>query len=214
MKVLPNPNDLYPIEGYTEEIFVKPSITNPKIKVGDFTYIADNDFEKHVTHFYEWTKQELIIGKFCQIAKGVEFMMNDANHQMSSISTYPFFTIKGFDANAPKPEDMPLKGNTIIGNDVWIGQNVTILPGVKIGDGVIIGANSVVSKDVEPYSIVAGNPIRTIRKRFDDELIDLLLKFKWWYKNVEEINELIPLLTNSDLTYVKEEIRRAINEEN
>ena len=94
---------------------------------------------------------------------------------------------------------MPYKGDTIIGNDVWIGQNAVILPGVHIGDGAIIGANSVVGSDVEPYTIIAGNPAKPIRKRFDDELISLMLKWKWWDKTIEEIDALIPVLTSSDL---------------
>jgi virginiamycin A acetyltransferase len=145
----------------------------------------------------------LVIGRFCQIASGVEFVMSDANHQMSAVTTFPFYTLEGWQMEPPAPSDMPFKGDTIIGNDVWIGQNATILPGVHIGDGAIIGANSVVGKDVEPYTIVVGNPAKILRKRFDDELIDLLLEFKWWDKEIEEINALIPLLTCSDLEKVK-----------
>ena len=103
--------------------------------------------------------------------------------------------------------DMPFKGNTVIGNDVWIGQNAVILPGVHIGDGAIIGANSVVGSNVEPYTIVIGNPARKLRKRFDDELIELLLRFRWWDKSIDEINSLIPLLTCSDIERVKKEIK-------
>jgi virginiamycin A acetyltransferase len=99
------------------------------------------------------------------------------------------------------------KGNTVIGNDVWIGQNAVILPGVNIGDGAIIGANSVVGSNISPYTIVAGNPAKVIRKRFDEELIDLLLRFKWWDKSITEINELIPILTCSDLEKVREELK-------
>ena len=106
--------------------------------------------------------------------------------------------------------DLPLKGDTVIGNDVWIGQNAVILPGVRIGDGSIIGANSVVGNDVEPYTIVAGNPARILRKRFDEELIDLLLKFRWWDKSVEEINGLIPILTCSDLEKVRDELKKRL----
>ena len=206
----PDQNTIHPIPGYDKEIYVKPTIKNPQIIVGDFTYIADSDFESHVTHLYEWNGDRLIIGKFCQIAAGVEFVMNGANHQMNAVSTFPFFTLEGWNASAPQKSDMPLKGDTVIGNDVWIGQNATIMPGVHIGDGAIIGANSLVSKDVEPYTIVAGNPIRVIRKRFDDELIDLLECFKWWDKSIEEINNLIPLLSNGDLEKVRAELKGRI----
>lgn len=199
----PDPQTIHPIPGYENEIYVKPTITNPHIIVSDFTYIADSEFENHVTHLYDWNEDDLIIGKFCQIAAGVEFVMNGANHQMSAVTTYPFYTLEGWEAKTPSPKEMLLKGDTIIGNDVWIGQDVTILPGVHIGDGAIIGAKSVVGSDVAPYSIVAGNPARLIRKRFDDDLINLLLEFKWWDKSVEEINALIPLLTSSDLGKVK-----------
>ena len=206
----PDSNTIHPIHGYDKEIYVKPTIKNPQIIVGDFTYIADSDFESHVTHLYEWNGDRLIIGKFCQIAAGVEFVMNGANHQMNAVSTFPFFTLEGWNASAPQKSDMPLKGDTVIGNDVWIGQNATIMPGVHIGDGAIIGANSLVSKDVGPYTIVAGNPIRVIRKRFDDELIDLLERFKWWDKSIEEINNLIPILTNGDLEKVRAELKGRI----
>ena len=203
---IPNPNTIHPIVGYEKEIYVKPTLTNPNIIVGDFTYIADTDFESHVTHFYPWSKDKLIIGKFCQIAEGVEFMMNDANHQMSAVSTFPFYTLEGWDMEPPKADDMPFKGNTVIGNDVWIGQNATILPGVHIGDGAIIGANSVVGSNVDPYTIVVGNPAKSVQKRFDDELISLMLEWKWWDKTVEEINSLIPILTSSDMDAVKKKI--------
>lgn len=203
----PDPNTVHPISGYDKEIYVKPTISNPNIIVGDFTYIADSEFESHVTNFYPWSRDRLIIGKFCQIAAGVEFVMNDANHQMSAISTFPFYTLEGWNMEPPKPEDMPYKGDTILGNDMWIGQNAVILPGVNIGDGAIIGANAVVAGNVEAYTIVAGNPARPIRRRFDDELISLLLMWRWWDKPIEEIDSLIPLLTSSDLNAVKEEIR-------
>lgn len=203
----PNPNVVYPISGYKQEIYVKPTLKNPNITVGDFTYIADSDFESHVSHHYDWNNDKLIIGKFCQIAAGVEFVMNGANHQMNAVTTFPFYTLDGWNMDPPEKANLPLKGDTIIGNDVWIGQNAVILPGVHVGDGVIIGANSIVGSDIEPYTIVAGNPAKPLRKRFDDELIVLLLKFKWWDKDICEINNLIPLLTCSNIEKVKTEIK-------
>jgi len=208
---IPDPNVIHPIEGYDKEIYVKPTIQNPNIIVGDFTYIADSEFESHITNFYPWSRDKLIIGKFCQIAAGVEFIMNDANHQMSAVSTFPFYTLEGWDMDAPAASDMPFKGDTVIGNDVWIGQNAVILPGVNIGDGAIIGANSVVGSNIAPYTIVAGNPAKVIRKRFDEELIDLMLRFKWWDKSITEINELIPILTSSDLEKVKTELKARLD---
>ena len=207
----PNPNTIYPIAGYNKEIYVKPTITNPNIIVGDFTYIADSEFESHVTHHYEWNGDKLIIGKFCQIADGVEFVMNGANHQMNAVSTFPFYTLEGWSMDAPAMSDLPLKGDTVIGNDVWIGQNAVILPGVHIGDGAIIGTNSVVGSDVDPYTIVVGNPAKVLIKLFDDELIELILLFKWWDKSIHEINELIPVLTCSDLDSVKVKIRKLLD---
>lgn len=207
---IPNPMTVHPIAGYDKEIYVKPTLKNPNIVVGDFTYIADSEFESHVTHLYPWNNDKLVIGKFCQIAAGVEFVMNGANHQMNAVSTFPFYTLAGWDMKAPAPEDMPLKGDTVIGNDVWIGQNATILPGVHIGDGAIIGASSVVGSDVEPYTIVAGNPAQFIRNRFDDELTNLMLEWRWWDKPIEEINSLIPILTSSDLTEVKKKIKEML----
>ena len=206
----PDPDVIHPIPGYENEIYIKPTIRRKNIIVGDFSYIADSDFESHVTHHYEQLGDRLVIGKFCQIASGVEFIMNGANHQMNAVSTFPFYTLEGWDAEAPALSDLPLRGDTVVGNDVWIGEGAVILPGVKIGDGAIIGAKSVVGSDVEPYSIVAGNPARLIRKRFDDEMISLLLRFAWWEKSVDEINALIPLLTNGDLESVRREIEKRL----
>ena len=206
----PDPDVIHPIPGYDKEIYVKPTITNPNIIVGDFTYIADSDYESHVTHFYSWSRDKLIIGKFCQIAAGVEFVMNDANHQMNAVSTFPFYTLEGWEMEPPATSDMPFKGDTVIGSDVWIGQNAVILPGVHIGDGAIIGANCVVGSGIDPYTIVVGNPARVLRKRFDDELIDLMLRFKWWDRSIEEINVLIPILTSSDLDTARKELQKRL----
>lgn len=210
--ITPDPKKIFPVPNCDTVIYVKPAIKNPNIIVGDFTYFSDVDFESHVTHHYEFYGDKLIIGKFCQIASGVEFVMNGANHQMNAVSTYPFYIMEGWEQDVPPLSEMPIKGDTIVGNDVWIGQNATILAGVHIGDGVIIGLNSVVGSDVPPYTIVAGNPAREIRKRFDDELINLMLEFRWWDKSIEEINNLIPLLSCSDLEKVKSEIKSRLKE--
>ena len=209
----PNPNIINPIADFKNIIYVKPTIKNPNITVGDFTYFGEEDFESHVTHHYDFNGDKLIIGKFCQIAAGVNFVMNGANHQMNAASTYPFYIFEGWDQKVPPLSELPLKGDTVIGHDVWIGQNATILPGVHIGDGAIIGMDSVVAKDIAPYSVAVGNPAKEIRKRFDDELIQLMLKLKWWDMEIDEINKLIPVLTDGNLERVKRKIA-ALTEKN
>lgn len=208
---MPNPNKICPVPGFSNVIYVKPTIKNPNIIVGDFTYFSDVDFESHVTHFYEFYGDKLIIGKFCQIAAGVTFVMNGCNHQMNAPSTFPFYIFEGWEKDVTPLSDLPNKGDTVIANDVWIGQNATILPGVHIGDGAIIGMNSVVGSDVAPYTIVAGNPARPIRKRLDEEMMALMLELKWWDKPIEEINALIPVLTSGDIKADKKMIRILLN---
>lgn len=180
----PDPNKIYPNENIKQIVYIKNVITRPNIIVGDYTYYDDvngaEKFEEHVTHHYDFLGDKLIIGKFCAIAKGIEFVMNGANHRMKSVSTYPFNIMGGgWEKFVPALDDLPLKGDTVVGNDVWIGQNVTVMPGVHIGDGAIIAADSVVVKDVPPYCVAGGNPCRVIRQRFDEELTAYLLRLKW-----------------------------------
>ena len=208
---LPDPMCVHPVPGAAFMTHVKPTITRPNIIVGDFTYYSGTDFESRVTHHYDFIGDRLIIGKFCQIAAGVEFVMNGANHQMNAASTYPFY-VMGWDMDPPPSERLPLKGDTVVGNDVWIGQNVTILPGVHIGDGAIIGLNSVVASDIPAYAVAIGNPARVVRMRFDDDLIGLLEQLRWWDLPVETINEMIPLLTCPDLERVRREITKRLEE--
>lgn len=207
MKCKPNPDTVFPVPNFSTVTYIRPTVKSKNIVVGDFSYFSDVDFEKHVTHHYDFYGDKLIIGKFCQIAAGVEFVMNGANHQMNAASTFPFYIFEGWEQDIPSTDVFSFKGDTVVGNDVWIGQNATILPGVHIGDGAIIGASSVVASDVEPYSIVAGNPAKQLRKRFDSELIAILLELKWWELPIEQINALIPTLTSSDLDAVKEQLR-------
>ena len=201
---------IYPLKSRDESVtYIKPTLIGHKnIEVGEYTYYDGQNFTSRVTHHYDFLGDKLIIGKFCQIGHNVEFVMNGANHQMNSASTYPFYIFKGWEQNPPKMDDLPFKGDTVVGNDVWIGQDVVILPGVHIGDGCIIGANSVVGSDIPPYSVVVGNPAKVIRKRFDDEMVELLEKLQWWNKTENQIEKLIPLLSNSDIEYVKKELHR------
>ena len=208
MRCGPDRDKVFPNENIRSLCFIKNVITRPNIIVGDYTYYDDDggaeDFEKHVTHHYEFIGDKLIIGKFCAIGKGVEFIMNGANHRMNSASTYPFNIMGGgWERVTPSLKDLPIKGDTVVGNDVWIGQNVTILPGVHIGDGAIIGANSVVSKDVQPYTVVGGNPIKLIRRRFDDGTTEFLLGLKWWDWSAEKIFKNLELLCSGDLLKLK-----------
>lgn len=211
---MPDPTQIYPIPNVHNVVHVQPTIRNPKIIVGDFTYFSDPDFEQHVTHHYDFSTDRLIIGKFCQLGQGIEFVMNSANHQMNAVSTFPFFIFPDWEQKPPTPDNFPYKGDTIVGNDVWIGQNVTILPGIHIGDGAIIGLNSTVTRHVPPYTIVGGNPAREIRKRFDDELIQLLLEYRWWDLPVKEIKKIAPQLSNPDLDAVKQFLKNALKKRN
>lgn len=191
-----NSNVKFPLKG-RKVTYIKPTIKNKeKIIVGDYSYYADDNFEKQVTHCYPWYKEKLVIGKFCAIAQGVEFMMNGANHCMNGASCYPFYIFKGWKYKPWPKQKLTIKGDTVIGNDVWIGQNAVILPGVKIGDGAIIGAYSVVGSDIPAYTVAVGNPARVVKKRFSDKVIKHLLKIKWWDWPVSKIQKNIDILSN------------------
>lgn len=197
---IPNKDEKFPLKNYKQLCFLKNIITNPDIIVGDYTYYDDSkdvcNFEHNVKYHYQFIGDKLIIGKFCMIASGVTFIMNGANHKMDGITTYPFNIFgKDWERVTPKISDLPYKGDTIIGNDVWIGANVTIMPGVKIGDGAIISTNATVTKDVEPYTIVGGNPAMILRKRFSDEKIKELVELKWWDWDIVKITENLEYLT-------------------
>ena len=205
----PNPNDKHPNPNLPIIVYIKNAVNNPNVIIGDYSYYYGSDendeFVNHITHHYNFIGDKLIIGKFCSIAKGVEFIMNGANHRMNCISTYPFYIMGGDWGSALKPhtDELPLKGDTVIGNDVWIGQDVTILPGVHIGDGAIIGANSVVSKDIPAYAIAAGNPCRVKKMRFNDEQISILEETKWWDWDIEKIEANHLIIDSCDVEALK-----------
>jgi virginiamycin A acetyltransferase len=208
-KLGPDPNAVFPNPSIKSVCYIKNVVTRPNIEVGEYTYYDDIDgaerFEERVTHHYPFIGDKLVIGKFCAIGRGVEFVMNGANHRMCSVTTYPFNIMGGgWEKCTPRLDDLPLKGDTVVGNDVWFGQNVTVMPGVHIGDGAIIAANSVVASDIPPYCVAGGNPCRIIRKRFDDELIAYLLELKWWDWPPEKIMRNLEKLCNGDLHEIRE----------
>lgn len=193
----------FPLENYDRLCFLKNIVKSPNIIVGDYTYYDDfenvENFEKNVKYHFDFIGDKLIIGKFCMIASDVKFIMNGANHLTNALTTYPFAIFgKGWE-DAMTGKQYPQKGDIIVGNDVWIGYNATIMAGVTIGDGAIIATNSTVIKDVEPYSIVGGNPAIEIKKRFSIDQIERLLQLKWWEWDIAKITENIQYLTDSDI---------------
>ena len=203
----PNPNIIYPRTGDTQTVYLKSVITKPTIEVGDFTIYNDLvndpcDFEKNnVLYHYPINHDRLIIGKFCSIASGAKFIFNCANHTLKSLSTYTF-PLFFEEWNLPKSEVSTAwdnKGDIIIGNDVWIGYDAVIMAGVRIGDGAIIGTRAVVTKDVEPYSIVGGVPAKEIRKRFAPDVVTKLLELKWWNWSSEKIKNHITAIQSGDI---------------
>ena len=192
-KTFPRTNDY-------QTIYLNTIINNPNIIVGDYTIYNDfvNDptqFEKNnVLYHYPINQDRLIIGKFCSIACGAKFLFNSANHALRSLSNYTFplfFEEWGLNKkNVASAWDN--KGDIIIGNDVWIGYEAVIMAGVHIGDGAVIAARAVVTKDVPPYTIVGGTPARKIRMRFEEETIAKLQQIQWWNWPVEKIRRSLP----------------------
>ena len=197
----PNPNTLFPLPNYKKLCFLKNLIKNPNIIVGDYTYYDDfedvSNFEKNVKYHFDFVGDKLIIGKFCMIASDVTFIMNGGNHVTEATTAYPFAIFGGAWQDAMKGKNYPTKRDTIIGNDVWIGHNATIMPGVHIGDGAIIATKAVVTKNVTPYTIVGGNPAKTIKKRFSETTISKLLQLKWWHWDIQKITENVENLTSN-----------------
>lgn len=200
----PFPDMASPITAVPEICYLKNRIKNPNIIVGDYTYYhaseASPDFEKNVLYHYPFLGDRLIIGRFCAIAQRVTFIMNGAHHRMDGVSTYPFHIFgNGWERVMPPLADLPIRGDTVIGNDVWLGYDVLIMPGVHIGDGAIVGSRSVVTKDVPPYCIVGGNPAGELKKRFTDQQIEWLQQIAWWDWPREVITRHLPVIVSGDV---------------
>ena len=199
----PDKHVKFPLAHYDRLCFLKNVVKNPNIIIGDYTYYDDfenvENFEKNVKYHFDFVGDKLTIGKFCMIASDVKFIMNGANHLTDALTTYPFAIFGNGWEDAMNGKSYPNKGDINIGNDVWIGYNATIMAGVTIGDGAIIATNSTVIKDVEPYSIVGGNPAQEIKKRFSKEVITKLLELKWWDWDIEKITRNLQHLTAKEI---------------
>lgn len=212
MNEKPNTEKIYPRTKDFTTVYLKNVITNPNIIVGDFTMYNDfyndpKDFQKNnVLYHYPYVNNDkLIIGKFCSIACNAKFIFNSANHTLKSLSTYPFPIFQEeWDSTMNITEAWDNKGDILIGNDVWIGYEAVIMSGVHIGDGAIIGTRALVTKDVPPYSIVGGVPAKIIRKRFEDSVIEDLLKIKWWDWSTEKISKKLADIRRGNLEKLKE----------
>jgi virginiamycin A acetyltransferase len=199
-----DPKDKHPMKGFPQICFIQNTVSNPNIIIGDYTYYDDpedsEDFERNVLYHFPFIGDQLIIGKFCALARGVKFIMNGANHKLDGFSTYPFQIFgNGWEKVDPHPEELPYKGDTVIGNDVWVGYETVIMPGVQVGDGAIIAAKSVVVNDIPPYTIFGGNPANCIRQRFDNEVIRSLLKIAWWNWEIGKITRNLEKIVSANI---------------
>ena len=202
----PNPSIKHPMPAHRRVGFLKPLVDAENVEVGEFTYYDDPDGPEHfqakcILYHYAFIGDRLVIGRFCAIAQGARFIMNGANHAMSGFSTFPFNIFghgweDGFDPESWEKEN---RGDTVVGNDVWIGMEAVIMPGVTIGDGAIVAAKSVVSRDVAPYTVVAGNPAKTVRQRFDETTVERLLAIAWWHWDVDKISRNLDAIRGADI---------------
>jgi len=185
MNPAPDPMTLHPVAGQRRVVFLKPLVSNPNIIVGEYSYYDDPDdptaFERDAV-LYAYGPEQLIIGRYCAIASGVRFLMPGANHADLGPSTFPFGILgpPWSDTTMDLVMSAPSRGDTTIGNDVWLGYQALVLPGVTIGHGAVVAAASVVAANVDPYTVVAGNPARVVRRRFDEEDVARLLRAAWW----------------------------------
>jgi len=193
-----DPTVLHPFPGHPRVVLLKPLVTSELIEVGEYSYYDDPDeptaFETRNV-LYHYGPEKLVIGRFCALGTGVRFIMNGANHRMDGPSTFPFPMLGGSWAeNFDLLTDLPVRGDTVLGSDVWFGYNVTVMPGVRIGHGAVIASGSVVVADVPDYGIAGGNPAKLIRTRYSDDDIVRLLEVAWWDWSAEHITEHVRLI--------------------
>lgn len=205
----PDPHEIYPMKPYDKLVFLKNYIKASNIFIDDYTYFDDSrhgpeNFEKYnVLYNYDFSKVKLVIGKFCAIAAETKFIMT-GDHKLDAISTYPFPIFQQGWESIYDVASLPVKGDIIIGNDVWLGYDSMIKNGVTIGDGAIIAARAVVVKDIPPYAIVAGNPAKIVKLRFDEATIDRLLNIAWWNWDIQKINTHLSLICSLDIYRLEE----------
>ena len=190
--------------GFPQVCFIRNTVKNPNVVVGDYTYFDDpedsENFERNVLYHYPFVGDKLVIGKYCALARGVKFIMNGANHKLTGFSTYPFGIFgQGWESAIPAPEDLPSRGDTVVGNDVWIGYDALVMPGVKIGNGAIVAARAVVVKDVPAYAVVGGNPAKVLKSRFPPETVAALERIAWWNWPVEKVTRHLQAIVTADL---------------
>ncbi len=200
----PDPRNPHPMAGFPQVCYIRNTVTNPNIIVGEYTYYDDPEdpegFERNVLYHFPFLGDRLIIGRFCALARGAKFIMNGANHRLAGFSSYPFGIFgNGWEPAAPGPGELPFKGDTVVGNDVWIGFDALVMPGVTIGHGAIVAARAVVTRDVPAYAVVGGNPARIIRMRFSDEVIARLLDIAWWDWPIEQVTRHLRAIVSADI---------------
>lgn len=219
IKYLPTKDENGNLSEWKQTVFLKHFITKNFIEVGDYTYYDTSftnenpeDFENTNVLYFPANETKLIIGKFCCLANKCKFVMSGAQHHLNPFTAYPLFwnfinepDVKNYFEILPDKKYFHKKcGNTIIGNDVWIGYDALIMPGVRIGDGAVIGARSVVTKDIPPYAVVAGNPAKIIRKRFDDDIVEKLVEIKWWNWDMDKIMRAYDAIMNCDINQLED----------
>ena len=208
---LPDPQTRHPIPGWKGTAFLKAIVDHPLVEVGDYSYYDDSRGPEHflarcVRYHFDFIGDRLIIGKFVAIAQAAQFVMNGANHPLGGFSTFPFQMFGLGDPDTLKRPGPNSRGDMVIGNDVWIGREAVIMPGVTIGDGAIVGTRAQVTRDVPPYAVVVGNPGRVTKMRFPPETVEALLEIRWWDWEPDRIGRNIAAIQGADIDALRQAV--------